>query len=130
MPTDVKLHSILMEAREAGPKPPCSNRRQPRLGKFSVRRTLILLGFGSPRTGRPVYALRKRGLRRADFEAILGLLFRIVCVRVDSVLLVGGAAIGLGWTTGARRTSGAGLRIVGLGTCCRRGRSGFSSDSS
>src|SRR5690348_16111175 len=32
MPTDVKPHSILIDPREAGPKPPYSNRRQPTPG--------------------------------------------------------------------------------------------------
>jgi NAD(P)-dependent dehydrogenase (short-subunit alcohol dehydrogenase family) len=32
MPTDVKPHSILIDPREAGPKPPYSNRRQPAPG--------------------------------------------------------------------------------------------------
>ena len=78
------------------------------------------------------YALRRRGLRRADLDAALGLVFRILCERVGSMALMAGATTGFGAgrATDACRTFAVGLSSVGLGMVCRRGRSGFSSDSS
>lgn len=91
-----------------------------------ARGTLSLSSSASETFRGDFYARRRRGLRRRDLDPAFGLLFRILWVGAGSTVFTAGATAAGGADLGT-----VGLATVGLGTAgCRRGRSGFSSDSS